>query len=88
MVSASPAVREGIRAIPDDRLLVETDSPYFPVGVPQGTQMSPVHIGIVYRHVAMIRGVPLPELCALVLQNFRDMFGSVIQFPGMYRGHL
>lgn len=32
----------GISAIPDERILIETDSPYLPMGVP--FPMTPLHI--------------------------------------------
>ena len=77
ILSASPQQIAGIRAIPSDRLLVETDSPYFPVGV--SGDMSPLHIGTTYERLAEIRAVTLEEICALVLRNFRDMFGGYVQ---------
>ena len=77
ILSADPVQLAGIRAIPANRILVETDSPYFPVGVDYG-QMSPFHIGCIYARLADIRGVPVEELCARVSRNFRDIFHGYI----------
>ena len=60
IVSASRTQIEGLQSIPRERLLLETDSPYFPMGVTW--PMSPLHIGAVARVVAQLIGLPLPEL--------------------------
>ncbi|XP_062580378.1 uncharacterized protein LOC134242317 [Saccostrea cucullata] len=63
----------GVRAIPMDRLLVESDSPEFPCGVE--APMGPRHIGEMYRRVAAARGQDVALLTGLVFRNFRVFFG-------------
>lgn len=66
--------QEGVRAIPQDRILVETDSPYLPCGV--GRPMTPKHIGKVYQLVATIRGESVENLAEAVTKNFSTFFAK------------
>ncbi|XP_062619943.1 uncharacterized metal-dependent hydrolase HI_0081-like [Saccostrea cucullata] len=67
----------GVRAIPMDRLLVESDSPDFPCGVE--APMGPRHIGEVYRRIAAARGQDVALLAGLVFRNFRVFFGPQLR---------
>ncbi|XP_062585372.1 uncharacterized protein LOC134247050 [Saccostrea cucullata] len=69
----SPLQQAGVRAIPDHKLLVETDSPYMPCSVP--FPMTPKHIGTIYRRVAELRRKPLSLLANEVHENFKSFFG-------------
>ncbi|XP_065928106.1 uncharacterized metal-dependent hydrolase HI_0454-like [Magallana gigas] len=66
--------QEGVRAIPQGQILVETDSPYLPCGV--GRPMTPKHIEKVYQLVATIRGESLEHLEEAVTKNFRTFFAK------------
>eukprot|EP00105_Crassostrea_gigas_P030631 XP_011453026.1 PREDICTED: uncharacterized protein LOC105346229 [Crassostrea gigas] len=66
--------QEGVRAIPQDRILVETDSPYLPCGV--GRPMTPKHIGKVYQLVATLRGESAEHLAEAVTRNFCTFFAK------------
>ncbi|XP_052683526.1 uncharacterized metal-dependent hydrolase HI_0454-like [Crassostrea angulata] len=66
--------QEGVRAIPQDRILVETDSPYLPCGV--GRPMTPKHIGKVYQLVATLRGESAEHLAEAVTRNFCTLFAK------------
>lgn len=74
----------GIRRIPADRLLLETDSPHLRVGL---HELNPGQIGVTYGHVAEIRQVDLQQLVAQVRTNFNLLFGHQLRrapLPGVY----
>eukprot|EP00105_Crassostrea_gigas_P007820 XP_011422189.1 PREDICTED: uncharacterized protein LOC105324727 [Crassostrea gigas] len=66
--------QEGVRAIPQDRIMVETDSPYLTCGV--GRPMTPKHIGKVYQLVATLRGESAVHLAEAVTRNFCTFFAK------------
>ncbi len=74
------------RAVPADRLLVETDAPAMPLPVgpgvlelppaPDGTRLNhPANIVAAYAGLAELRGVSRDALTAQVEENFRRLFG-------------
>ncbi len=64
-----------VRAIPEDRLLVETDSPYLaPVPI-RGRRNEPQYIPHVIARLAVVRGVPADDLSALLTANAQRFFG-------------
>nr|XP_054754249.1 uncharacterized metal-dependent hydrolase YabD-like [Lytechinus pictus] len=65
--------RLGIRSIPGNRLLIETDAPYLPVRPRHGWQTE-AFIGDVGQVVASIRGVPLPEFLDQTTINARELY--------------
>lgn len=65
---------EEIRAIPKDRILMETESPYLSCG--SDRPMTPKHIGKVYQLVAIIRGKPMDHLAEAVANNFHAFFAK------------
>jgi len=70
----APACREMIRRIPAGRLLAETDNP---TAWPWlfGAEGTPCQIREVYRAVASLRGISLPELHALFRKNLTEFLG-------------
>jgi TatD DNase family protein len=65
----------GIAAwIPDDRLLVETDSPYLAPVPHRGRRNEPAHVVEVTRQVALLRGVAADDLGRTVAANFARRF--------------
>lgn len=63
----SEAKKEALRAIPEDRLLVETDSPYFHIGGRKHS--SPALIGMVAKMVADVRGSTWKEILEVASRN-------------------
>ena len=63
----SEAKKEALRAIPEDRLLVETDSPYFHIGGRKHS--SPALIGMVAKMVAAVRGSTWKEILEVASRN-------------------
>ena len=58
-----------VRAVPDDRILVETDSPYLAPVPLRGRRNEPAFVEHVLRRVAEIRGAPLEEMAEVTYMN-------------------
>jgi len=69
------ALREVAAAVPADRLLVETDSPYMSPEPKRGGRNEPARVVDVARCVAGTRGVSLEELAEATTANARELFG-------------
>ncbi len=78
-------LRETFRAVPPDRLLIETDAPAMPLPAaaekfslppsPTGTRMNhPANLAAVYRGLAAFLGQPLESLVMRVEANFQRLF--------------
>ena len=68
------ALREVVKKIPMDRLLVETDSPYLTPVPYRGQQNEPKHVRLVAQYVADLKGVSLAELAEQTSKNFSQLF--------------
>lgn len=68
------ALREVAKKVPEDRLLVETDSPYLAPVPFRGKSNEPAFVRHVAECVAGLRGVSLDALAARTTQNFFDLF--------------
>ena len=68
-------LREALRLVPDDRLLLETDSPYMNPEPGRGKPASPLDIGRTYALAASLRNVDTASLAALVDANAAAIFG-------------
>jgi TatD DNase family protein len=71
-------IKEVARAIPLDRLLVETDSPYLAPVPHRGKLNHPALVRHVAAEVAMLRGIELDELAQATTDNFCRLFGTMI----------
>jgi len=80
------AKRETFRAVPVERLLVETDAPAMPLprernrfplpDTPEGRPVNhPANIAAVYEGLAELLGWPPEKLAAQVAENFDRLFG-------------
>jgi TatD DNase family protein len=68
------AIREAVRIVPRDRLLVETDSPYLAPVPYRGRRNEPAHVVETARKVAEIWGAPLDEVGRVTGENARRLF--------------
>lgn len=68
------ALREVVRAVPLDRMLLETDSPYLAPVPHRGRTNEPRHVLHVAEAVAAIKEVPLEEVAAATTANFYRLF--------------
>lgn len=72
--SKMQAMKELLRYIPEDRLLLETDSPYLAPVPFRGQTNTPVLIEYVYNFIAQARNTSPQELSALVDRNIKTLF--------------
>ena len=72
----APALREAVKLVPHDQLLVETDSPFLAPTPHRGMQNTPAQIPTIVRAMAAERGEDLAELCAALSANTERVFGS------------
>lgn len=68
-------LRDIVRYVPLDRLLLETDSPYLAPVPHRGKQNQPAYIRDVAECVAMLKGIDMATLAAVTTQNFSTLFG-------------
>ena len=68
-------IREVIRHVPLDRLLVETDSPYLAPVPYRGKQNQPAYVREVCEYVAALKGVSVETLAEITTANFCQLFG-------------
>ena len=63
-------------AIPDDRLLIETDSPFLAPVPHRGKPCEPAFVADTARFLAELRRVPVAELAATTTANFYALFNK------------
>ena len=63
-----------ITAIPLDRLLLETDSPFLAPAPYRGKRNEPAWVEEVAKYVALKRGIPLDELAKITTENAHRLF--------------
>jgi TatD DNase family protein len=68
-------IREGAALVPDDRLLVETDSPFLAPQPVRGQPNQPANVVATAERLAEVRGVPYGELERTVEANAARIFG-------------
>ena len=68
------ALREVAAYIPDDSLLIETDSPYLAPVPHRGKQNWPGHVREVAKKLAEVRGVPVEHIAEVSRENFYRLF--------------
>lgn len=72
-------LREVVRKIPLDRILVETDSPYLAPVPYRGKQNQPAYTREVCEYVATLKGVTTEELAKITTENFERLFKIKVQ---------
>ena len=68
-------IREAAKLVPDDRILVETDSPYLAPVPFRGKRNEPAHVSHVVAALATLRGVPVAHMDERTSRNFIGLFG-------------
>jgi len=74
-------VAEAARICPDDRILVETDSPYLAPVPHRGRTNQPAHVADVGRFVADLRHTAVADFAALTTANSRRAFPALTLGP-------
>ncbi|MDG3087631.1 YchF/TatD family DNA exonuclease [Vibrio hannami] len=67
-------LKEVVKALPLERLLIETDSPYLAPVPHRGKQNQPAYVVEVAQYIAQLKGISLTEVATTTTQNFRDLF--------------
>jgi len=71
------ALPDVAKAVPADRLVVETDCPYLPPQPYRGKRNEPAYLAITAARVAELRGEPLEGLASRMSANAR----TLLRFP-------
>jgi TatD DNase family protein len=64
-----------VRAVPADRLLVESDAPYLAPVPHRGRRNEPAWVAITAARIALARGVDAATICTATTANARRLFG-------------
>ena len=72
----APALREAVKLVPNELLLVETDSPFLTPTPHRGLMNTPAQIPTILRAIADERDQDLDELCDIISANAERFFGS------------
>ncbi|WP_417665265.1 TatD family hydrolase [Pseudidiomarina sp.] len=70
-------LREVVRALPIERLLIETDSPWLAPVPHRGKENQPAYVVDVAKCVADVKGLSLAEVAKITTQNFYSLFKHV-----------
>jgi TatD DNase family protein len=78
---ANDALRDVVREVPGDRLLVETDAPWLSPMPVRGRRNEPAHVAHVAERLAALFGVAVPVLAELTTANAAALFGLPLPGP-------
>ncbi len=70
-------IKEVIKEIPLDKIVLETDSPYLTPEPFRGKQNNPSHIIDIAKFVADLKGISLEELAHITNQNIENLFKKI-----------
>lgn len=68
------ALKEVVKQLPLERLLIETDSPYLAPVPHRGKQNQPAYVVEVASYIAQLKGISLGEVAEATTANFRKLF--------------
>jgi len=71
---AAQALLEVARALPLDRLLIETDTPYLAPVPHRGKKNEPSFVVEVAKKIADVRGVEIAKIASMTYQNAKELF--------------
>lgn len=67
-------LREVVKKVPIDRLLIETDSPYLAPAPYRGKLNQPAYVEYVARTVATLKNMDYEEVASITTKNYFDLF--------------
>jgi TatD DNase family protein len=67
-------LKEVVKQLPLERLLIETDSPYLAPIPHRGKENQPAYVVEVAAYIAQLKGVSLSEVAEKTSKNYRDLF--------------
>ena len=68
-------IREAAKAVPLERLLIETDCPYLAPAPYRGKRNEPAFVAETARHIGALRGISAEEVGEQTAENFYRFFG-------------
>ncbi len=68
-------LRELVRQLPLEKLLIETDCPYLTPHPHRGKRNEPAYVKLVAEEVARTKGLPLEEVARITSGNAQALFG-------------
>ena len=74
----SKNANEIIEMVPNDKMLIETDSPYLAPEPVRGTRNDPRNVKYIAQKIADVKGVSLEEVAKITYQNAKTIFGMGI----------
>ena len=74
----APALRDAVKIVPREQLLVETDSPFLAPTPHRGALNTPAQIANIVRAMAQERGEDVAELATALSNNAERIFGSFV----------
>jgi TatD DNase family protein len=72
---SNEALRDVVRSVSIDRLLVETDCPYLTPAPHRGKRNEPAYVRLAAEKVAETKGLSLVDVARVTTKNCRDLFG-------------
>lgn len=69
-------LKEVVKKLPLERLLIETDSPYLAPVPHRGKENQPAYVVEVASYIAQLKGISLHQVAEKTSQNFRNLFLS------------
>ena len=72
----APALRDAVKIVPREQLLVETDSPFLAPMPNRGMLNTPAQIPNTLRHMALVRGESVDYLAEQIDHNIDEIFGD------------
>ena len=66
---------EMINLVPNDRILIETDSPYLAPEPVRGTRNDPRNVRFIAQKIANAKNISVEEVANMTMQNMKNIFG-------------
>lgn len=71
---SSKNAEEMVNLVPNDRILIETDSPYLAPEPVRGTQNTPINVKYIAQKIAEFKQIDIEELAKITTQNAKNIF--------------
>ena len=63
--------------VPNDKILIETDSPYLAPEPVRGTRNDSRNVKYVAQKIAELKGLPVEEIAQITYQNAKNIFQKI-----------